>query len=202
MKLRSKHLTYIGIAIVVFVILYALKNTAYFVRASAFVSSLAVFWIVDTLLDLKFRVRHYVLLVFIATTGILLSPFYYLYPGYDKVLHFFNPILFSILIFYLVNKIKGISFSKKLFLTFSITVSFLALFELIEFFLDKMYDLNLQGVYIWEVSETAAAKVRLIMDRNDDTMIDLALGVLGTVLFSIGKTIEIYYKKLNKKKTK
>jgi hypothetical protein len=198
MKLRSKRITYVAIGILILILLYALKNTAYFVRASAFVASFAVFYLVDNLLDLKFRNRHYFILIFIATTGILLSPLYSIYSYYDKILHFLNPILFCILIYYLVNKIKGISFSTKLFLTFSITISFLALFELIEFFLDKLYDFKLQGVWLRDL--TGASKIQLIMDRNDDTMIDLLLGVLGTVLFSIGKTLEFYYKKLKHKK--
>lgn len=202
MKLRSKHILYVAVGILMIILLYALKNTAYFFRAGAFVISFVVFWMADTFLDLKFRNRHYFVLMFIATTGILFSPLYYIHSGYDKTLHLFNPILFSILIFYLVNKIHGISFPVKLFFTFSITVSFLALFELIEFGLDKMYDFKLQGVYLWDVSEAAATKVKLIMDRNDDTMIDLALGTLGTLIFAVGKTAEFYFNKLKNKKTK
>jgi len=200
MKLRSKHIIYVAIGILLIIVLYALKNTAYFFRAGAFVVSFVVFWMADTLLGMKFRNRHYLIFIFIATTGILFSSLYYVYPSYDKILHFSNPILFSILIFYLVNKVDGISFPVKLFLTFSIIVSFLALFELIEFGLDKLYDFKLQGVWIRDI--TGASKIQLIMDRNDDTMIDLSLGALGVVCFAIGKTIEFYFKKLKNKKSK
>lgn len=201
MKLHSKHLIYIAIGILVVALLYALKNSAYFFRAAAFVASFVVFWLADYLLNLKFKNRHYLILIFISATGLLFSPLYWLYTNYDKTLHLLNPILFCILIFYLVNKIKGISFPMKLFLTFSITVSFLLLWELTEFFLDKFYDAKMQGVWLRDI--TGASKIQLIMDRNDDTMIDLLLGVLGTIIFAIGKTIEFYINKLkNKKKIK
>ena len=39
-----------------------------------------------------------------------------------------------------------------------------------------------------------------IMDRNDDTMIDLMLGTAGSIIFVLAKTGIFYYKKFNKTK--
>ena len=94
MKVRTKRLFYVALGILIVGFLYALKNTAYFFRASAFISAFFVFWFADNILKLKFRPRHYIIIIFIATTGILFSPLYWIYPSYDKLLHFFNPILF------------------------------------------------------------------------------------------------------------
>jgi hypothetical protein len=198
MKVKSKRLIYVALGVLVVAVLYALKNTSYFARAASFIAAVAVFWIADSLFKLKFRNRHYLILVFIGATGLLFSPLYSLYAYYDKTLHFFNPVLFCIIIFYLVNRIKNISFPTKLFLTFSITVCFLSLWELTEFFLDKLYDTKMQGVWLRDI--TGASKISLIMDRNDDTMIDLLLGVIGTTVFSVGKIVEFCFIKKNKKK--
>ncbi len=200
MKVRSKRLFYVAVGVLVVAVLYALKNTSYFARSASFVAAFVVFWIADTLLNLKFRNRHYLIIIFISATGLLFSPLYSLYTYYDKTLHFFNPILFCVLIYYLVNRIKGISLPMKLFLTFSITVCFLSLWELTEFFLDNFYDAKMQGVWLRDI--TGASKIQLIMDRNDDTMIDLLLGVLGTIVFSFGKLVGFYFGGLKNKKKK
>ena len=200
MKIRTKHIIYVVVGIVLLGCLYALKNTNYFFRASAFIASFFLFWFVDMTFNLRFRNRHYLIMLFITTTGILFSPLYWIYPLYDKVLHFFNPILFCIIVFYFINRVKGISFSVKLFLTFSVTVSMLAMWELVEFSLDWMYDFKLQGVWLRDV--TGMEKINLIMDRNDDTMIDLGLGVLGSLVFSAGKAVGFFVKKRKIKKIK
>ncbi len=197
-KQHTKHVLYMAAGVFIILFLYALKNTSYFFRASAFIVSFVVFFLADTFFKLKFRNRHYLILIFIATTGILFSPLYLIYSNYDKVLHLLSPILFSILIFYLVSKINGISFFTKLVLTFSVTVCCLAMWELIEFSLDYLYNFKLQGVWLRDV--TGMEKISLVMDRNDDTMADLLLGVVGSLIFAIGKTIGDYYNKFKNKK--
>ena len=76
----------------------------------------------------------------------------------------------------------------------------LAMWELVEFSLDWMYDFKLQGVWLRDV--TGMEKIDLIMDRNDDTMMDLGLGVLGSLIFSSGKAIGFFVKKRKIKKIK
>src|SRR4030042_5835164 len=163
MKPRTKKYLYVVTALFLLVLLYALKNTSYFARASSFIAAFVVFFIIDTIFGLKFRNRHYIIFIFIAATGILFSPLYYIYPNYDKILHLISPFLFCLLIYYLVNKIQGISLPVKLFLTVSIVVSLLAFWELFEFGLDKAYDLKMQGVWIRDV--TGMGKINMIMDR-------------------------------------
>ncbi|MDD5192750.1 MAG: hypothetical protein PHH54_06555 [Candidatus Nanoarchaeia archaeon] len=92
----------------------------------------------------------------------------------------------------MVNKLNT-KFSIKLFITVMIITSFLALFEIGEYGLDRLFDWKLQGVYLRDYS--GVEKLNIIMDKNDDTMIDLILGTIGSLFFVITKTGIFHYKK-------
>jgi len=192
LKLHTKHIISIIIGIIVLGIIYALKNTSYFIRASGFIFSVVLFFLFDYFFGMGFKKYHYSIFIFISATGILLSPLYYIYPNYDKLLHFLSPFLLCILVFFMVNKLKT-KFSIKLFITAMILIGFLALFEIGEFSLDKLFDWKMQGVFIRDYS--GVEKLNIIMDRNDDTMIDLILGVTGSLFFILTKTGIFGYKK-------
>ena len=102
------------------------------------------------------------------------------------------PILGSIMVFFLVDKLK-IDFKWKLLLTFTTLVALLTVLEVGEFAMDKLWDIKAQGVYIRDIS--GLEKYNLIMDRNDDTMTDLILGMFGATIFSIVKLGIYYYNK-------
>ncbi len=197
LKLHTRHILYIVVGIIILAILYALKNTNYFVRASGFVFSIVLFCLFDYFFQLEFKRHHYLIFIFIAATGVLLSPLYAIYTNYDKVLHLISPVLFCILVFFMVNKLNT-KFSIKLFISVMIVISFLALFEIGEYGLDKLFDWKLQGVYIRDYS--GVEKLNIIMNENDDTMIDLILGSIGSLLFVITKTGIFHYKKYILKK--
>ncbi len=198
MKPKTKRNLYVGLAVVVLASLWILKNTNYFFRALNFTITFLVFFLIDSLFKLKFRNRHYIILIIIITTGILLNPLYEVYPVYDKILHFITPILFCIVIFYLVNKLKEIPISTKIFLTLSIVISLLAVWEIIEFAIEELLGFRMQGVYIKDMS--LIPELKLVMGKHNDTMMDLIMGTLGTIAFSIWKTIEYYLNKLKNKK--
>lgn len=201
MKLEEnkKKVLYISVGILLLLILYALKNTSYFMRAFTFIFSIVLFFMGDTLLKLNFKGKHYIIFFVIATSGILLSPLYFISINYDKILHFVNPFLLGFLVYFLVNKTK-LEFSTKLFITFSVVLSSLALFEIVEFAIDQFFNFQLQGVFIRDI--TGIAKLKIIMNKNDDTMIDLIFGAAGIFIFTLYKRIEIFYKKLSSKKKK
>jgi len=192
LKLHTKHVICIAIGILILSILYALKNTSYFVRASGFIFSVLLFFIFDYFFKMGFKKHYYLIFIFMSAAGILLSPLYFISPNYDKMLHLVFPFLLCILIFFMTNKLNT-KFSIKLFIAIMITISFLALFEIGEFTLDKLFDWKLQGVYLRDIS--GIEKLNIIMDRNDDTMIDLILGVIGSLLFVTAKTGIFHYKK-------
>jgi len=193
LKKRTKNILYVLAGILIFAILYALKNTTYFLRALGFVFFIFLFFIIDYLFNLGFKKHHYLIVILLSTAGVLLSPLYFISPNYDKILHFISPFLIAILIFFLVDKLKT-EFSIKLVITLAIVISLLAIFEIGEYLLDQLFDLKLQGVYLRDY--TGIAKLNIIQDRNDDTMIDLILGTIGSLLFVLWKTAVFHYNKI------
>ena len=192
LKKHTKHIIYIAIGLTVLFLLYALKNTSYFLRILGFFVAIFLFWAVDTFFNLKFKEYHYLIILLISTFGILLSPLYFISPIYDKILHLVAPILAGILVFFLVNKLET-KFSIKLVLTFSIILSLLAMFEIVEYALDSLLNLKLQGVFLRD--HTGVSKLKLVLNKNDDTMIDLILGVIGSGIFLLGKTLTFNLRK-------
>ena len=74
---------------------------------------------------------------------------------------------------------------------FFIVVGSLSLFELGEYGLDYFFDFKLQGVFLRDLQ--GLEKFNIIMDRIDDTMIDIATGVIGTMYY-VGVMILWYYR--------
>ena len=135
------------IAIVIFTyILYYFRKSDHLIGIIAYVLSLISFYVADKTFKINFRRHHYLLLIFMATAGILLSPVYFVWPIYDKILHLTFPFLGCFLIYYVVDKQK-ISFKTKILFTFTIMITLLAFEEIVEFSLDYFFDLKLQGVY-------------------------------------------------------
>lgn len=192
MLYSTKRRWIVGLSLILLIILYAFKNYSMMWRIIAALFSLWLFYFVDHAFDVKFHIRHYLYIIFFIIFAHLLSPLYYLYPGYDKLLHLALPILGSVLIFFLVDKLK-IKFKWKLLITFTSMLAFLTVFELIEFGVDYFWDLKLQGVFLRDAS--GLGKYKLVMDRNDDTMIDLILGLIGAGIFAGGKTITRFFNK-------
>ena len=199
MQYSTKRRLIIGISIVLLIILYIFKNYNFMIRVVGVLFGLWIFYFVDHAFKAKFYFRHYVYILTILVFGILLSTFYWSYPNYDKILHLIMPILGSIMIFFLVNKLK-IKFQWKLLITFTAVLSILALLEIGEYLFDIFLDLKAQGVYIRDIS--GLEKYNLVLDRIDDTMIDLMLGTAGAIIFSIGKTLCYFYNKRYCKKLK
>lgn len=189
---HTKKIIYIFIGAIIFLVLYTLKNTGYPFRIATFLTALLLFYAVDQWLKLGFEKHHYFIFGFISITGIILSPLYFISPNYDKILHLASPLLLSILIFFLLNKTK-VKFSIKIFLTFSVIIAFLSVFEVGEYLLDQFFDFKLQGVYLRDL--TGVSKLNIILDKNDDTMIDIIFGMVGALTFVVVKGAIFYYKK-------
>jgi len=196
LKKHTKHILLILTLILLLVLLYAFKNINIFVRIGGTILAIFIFYLSDFYFKLKFKNIHYFLFALIAISGILFSNLYSISPNYDKILHLISPILLSIIIFFLINKLKT-TFPIKLLLTVSVVLSFLGLFEIGEYALDQLLGWKLQGVFLRDIS--GVVKLKLIMNRNDDTMIDLILGTSGILIFVLTKTIKYNYKKIIKK---
>lgn len=101
------------------------------------------------------------------------------------------------MVFYMANRLKT-DFKWKLLITVTSVISLLVLLEIGEYLFDQFLGLNWQGVYIRDV--TGLQKYNLILDKIDDTMIDLILGIGGCLLFAAGKNGCFFYNKKRKLK--
>lgn len=189
---KKKRRLVIGISLFILFVFYLFKNLSESVRVFGFIFGIFLFYSVDHMFNLEFKYRHYIYVVVILAFGILLSPLYFLFEGYDKVLHFLLPIIASFLVYHIVDKQK-LNFQWKLLITFMFMISFLAIHEIGEYLLDQLYDFKLQGVYVRDIS--GIEKLNLVQSKNDDTMIDMILGMLGAGLFVLGKTTVYLLKK-------
>jgi hypothetical protein len=192
-----RQIIYIGIGLLLFALLYALKNTSYFVRAAGFLFFIILTFAADSFFKFRFKNYHYAIVILIATFAILLSPLYYLYPLYDKVLHIIVPVLLGLIIFFLVNKLDT-KLSIKLVITFAILVAMISIHEMGEYLLDQIFDWRLQGVYLRDY--TGIAKLKIVLGKNTDTMVDMILSTLGALIFVLIKTANYWYGKLILKK--
>ena len=151
----------------------------------------------DNLFEIKFKRRHYFFAFLIILISILLSFLYFKYPYFDKLQHLFFPMMLGSMIFYMVSKLK---LEKKytLWFTFFIVIGLLSMFELLEYFVDIILGFNLQGVFI--KNPQAIGGFDVVMSRIDDTMADILIGTIGSLIY-IGSVFFILKKK-NKKSGK
>jgi len=193
MQYKTKRKFIVSVSLALLLLLYLFKNYSSSVRVVSVIFGLAIFYFIDHAFAVQFRLRHYIYMFVVLLFGIMLSPLYYLSEIYDKVLHLLMPILGCTIVFFSVDKLK-LEFKWKLLLTLTSLISILVILEIGEYLFDIFLDLKLQGVYIRDIS--GLQKYNLVLDKIDDTMIDLILGVLGCGIFSVGKLIFYYYKKV------
>lgn len=192
MDYKKKRILIIGISLFLLLVLYLFKNLSNNVRVFGFILGIVIFYFIDHFFEVKYDFRHYIYIIVILGTGILLADFYFLYSIYDKTLHFLLPILGCLLFFYIIDK-KDLNFQWKIFITFLFVMTFLTFHEIGEYLLDVLWDWTLQGVQVKDIS--GANKLNPVMSRIDDTMIDLILGFFGVMIFMIIRTISYFWKK-------
>ena len=195
MEYKKKRNWVIGFSLGLLILFYLFRNLSEFVRIGGVIFGLILFYSIDHFFDIKFEIKHYGFVLIILFFGIILSPLYFLSTSYDKILHFVLPFISCFLIYYIVDKQKLI-FKWKLLVTFMFVLSFSAIHEIGEYLIDQIWDLKLQGV--WLRSDTLGLeKLDLVVSHIDDTMIDMIIGIFGSLTFVIVKTIQNFYK--NKK---
>ena len=179
-RYRRKRIFITVVSVLILSALYAFKNSSYLIRSASAIALLVFFYIVDHYYDLDFKRGHYVFILIIAISSFLLSPLYFIYPNYDKIQHLVQPILLSSIFYHFISRLK---IEKKWQLTFLffVMVGLSGLFELGEYFLDYLFDWKLQGVFLRNIS--GFEKYDILLDRIDDTMIDMALSALGTAIY-------------------
>lgn len=196
LRYKIKRRIIILISLIILSLLYAFKNTSFLIRALSTISFIIFFYLVDHLFDVDFNEKHYAFALVIAFSSFLLSPLYFLYPQYDKFQHLILPIMYCSIVFHMISHLK-LHMKWKLTFIFFIVIGSLSLFELGEYGLDYFFDLKLQGVFLRDLQ--GLEKFNIIMDRIDDTMLDIALGTIGTMYY-IGVTTLWYYRSKRQQK--
>ena len=186
----------IGASLVLLIVFYLFRNLSEFTRFGGVIFGLLLFFFVDYFLNLNFKFIHYVYVLAILFFGIMLSPLYFLYPSYDKILHFCLPFIACFLIYYLVDK-QSLNLKWKLLITFMFIISFSAIHEIGEYLIDQIWDFKLQGVWL-RSGPLGLEKIDMVVSHIDDTMIDMIIGMGGALAFVITKSIGMFIK--NKKK--
>ena len=79
--------------------------------------------------------------------------------------------------------IRQIAIAKSAYESFFIVVSSFAIFEIIEYTSDKIWDFKLQGTYLRDFY--GDSKDEVIMNSLDDTMIDMILSFLGAFFYML-----------------
>jgi hypothetical protein len=195
---RRKRYLIFAFTIIVLIALYLFKDSNVWLRFISAIAFLALFYTIDHYFDIRFNWTHYTFIIIIAVGSLLLSPLYFIYPQYDKIQHFVQPIFIASMIFYMIDKLK-IEIKWKIVFTFFVVIGILALFEMAEYALDLLFDWKLQGVYLRD--SAGLEKFNLLMNPLDDTIIDLLFGVLGAFFYGIYITIYLkYFKKTLKLK--
>lgn len=200
MKKTNFHISYkmkrriiIGISFFVLILLYIFKNTSYLVRSLSVIGLLTVFYMTDHLFKLEFKKKHYLFIVIIAFSSFLFSPFYFVYPNYDKIQHFIQPMMFASIFFHVVSKLK-LDYKWRFVFVFFIITSLIGIFEIGEYYLDYFFNLKLQGVFLRDLQ--GLEKYNLLQNRIDDTMIDMSFGVLGALFYAAVIGGAHYYKRM------
>lgn len=160
--------------------IYLFKDSTWYLRTAAAVLFLVLFYIFDHTFDQKFLWYHYLFALIISITSFLLSSLYFVHPQYDKVQHFVDPILAASIVFYMVSELD-INRKTKIWLALFVTIGLLGLLEVGEYALDLVFDLKLQGVYLRDLQ--GLEKFNIVMDRIDDTMVDMILGIAGSGVY-------------------
>lgn len=197
-KIFKRHLLVILSAIILILFL-TFRNSSNIIRISGSIIFMFFFYLFDHNLKIDFPIRYYLYIIIIAISGILMSKMYFVYPQYDKVLHFILPILVSSIYYYMVSKLN-INLRWKLLFTFLAVISTLAVFEIVEYSVDYLFDWKLQGVFQYQGDRWGfggLSNFKLLVEPIDDTMIDLFFGLLGSLLF----WVITYIKEIRKEKT-
>lgn len=175
-KIR-KFFTVIVSAAFVFAVYIFSSGDYFFARVFASVGFLISFFLLDYIFDLRFKGWHYAFVMISVFLNFPLGDLYYTCSWYDKIQHFIFPALMCSIAFHMANRLK-IELKWKLIFSFFVVVGILGFFEIVEYGLDSIFGLTLQGVFV----ETAGG-LQVVQSRLEDTMIDLILGFAGAGVY-------------------
>jgi hypothetical protein len=171
------------IAFLVLAAIYFFKDSySITLRYSTFLGVMILFYLIDHFFYIRFEFKHYVLVIIIAVSTILMSHLYFIHPQYDKIQHFFIPIFICSIVFFMVYRLR-LALKWKITFTVLSVIALLGIFEILEYVLDLLFNFKLQGVYLRDLS--GLEKFNLLLNPLDDTMMDLAFGIAGSSVYAL-----------------
>ena len=169
-----------ALVIISLICIYLFRNSGWGLRIAGAVEVIALFALGDRIFQMGFKKRHYVFYILLIIGTFIASPLYFIYPNYDKIWHVIGPIFVCSIVFFMIRKLD-LQMKWKVTFAFFVTFAILGIFELSEYTIDSLFNFNLQGVYLRDAY--GFEKFTLITEKNDDTMIDMFLGLIGTALY-------------------
>jgi len=144
-----------------------------------FLLVLFIFYFSDKLFNFNFETIHYLLIIYVATSGFLLSCFMFIFKYMDKVLHFTGGVILALIIFHISKKLK---IQKKAFFTFIVCLMIILIYEIIEYLMGYFSITQMQGVFVYLNGE-----YKMILSPLRDTLADIFLGIFGGLIYLFGK---------------
>jgi uncharacterized membrane protein YjdF len=180
---KHKRLIIGVITLLVLIAIYLFKDSSSVtLRYSTFLGVMVLFYLIDHLFYVRFEFKHYLFVIAIAVSTILMSHLYFVHPNYDKVQHFVIPMFICSIVFFMVNRLK-LALKWKVTFTLVSVIAMLSAFEILEYVLDLFFNWKLQGVYIRDLS--GLEKFNLLLNPLTDTMVDLSFGILGSAIYAL-----------------
>lgn len=143
---------------------------------------MALPWIIEKVFKIEIPgILRTIYLVFVFISHFLGSivDFYHTFENYDKLMHFLSGILISIIAIYIMSLLNGYD-KKRIVLNIIFMLGFTMLiasfWEMFEFINDNIFGKDAQNVLTTGV---------------DDTMLDMIVAFIGSILVSILYTIEV-----------
>ena len=167
---------YLGILISISLISLQYINIINLVSIISLALIVFCFKLADTSFDIHFNRRHYFFIIFMSVFAAFFSFLYFRVLYVDKFQHLFFPMMIGSVIYHMVKKLR-LPVKYSLTFTFFIVIGISGIFEVIEYFLDFIFDWKLQGVYF--LNNESQGGYQLILNKIDDTMIDIGLAIIG-----------------------
>ncbi|MCR4327510.1 MAG: hypothetical protein NUV46_02935 [Nanoarchaeota archaeon] len=151
----------------------------------------AVFWFAELILaiiiyyKIKMPKGAYfgILALFLANLfGELFFGFFYIIPEFDKILHLISPFAICT-IFYFLFKRKTENKKLLILLSVSVFLSIELFWEVIEYLADTFFHTTLAGVHAIGIEKYES--VLEVMPKYEDTIYDMVLNLIGSVIWAV-----------------
>jgi uncharacterized membrane protein YjdF len=149
-------------------------------RLLTFLIIMFIFYFIDKIFNFEFKKIHYVFVILIAIFGFLLMFIDEWFLYYDKILHFTGAVMLACIIHHIVKK-SNPNAKYVLIMVIFLTLGFAGFHEIYEFLSDLIFNTKTQGVFLIK-----NGIYEQVMSPHVDTMIDLILGFLGSLVYVSG----------------